>query len=466
MSREKNRLDKRFLHTAQVTLEALTPISIKADDLDPTLDVRLVRDARGLPTIPGTSLAGVLRHLYQQQFESESAVEQLFGAAGTDEHEQASSLSVSFGYVHDAQNRPVRGPIQNTLDITADEVLALLEQVAPVLRDQVAINEYGSALEKAKIDRSALPRGTRFTFEIALVQETSDGQRFDEIISLLHHPLFRLGALTHRGFGRVRIVEIRRQTFNLADELPQWQQWRLTPWHERSAERYQAAPPASDLQYLRLTLQAQDFWRVGEGAAPLGNYEKDPDLCPWHEPVIVWEDDRATVRYKQVTVPASSIKGALRHRTVFHYLRLTGGYDKTALQAAQEAVEPLFGGQADHEAGTGGQGALVLDDIYLENPSTPTLVMHNAIDRFTGGVMRGALFSEEVLWQDQLTLEIWLKPVTLEDKLRDAFRHALKDLAEGRMNLGADFARGHGFFRAVEGHEHIGQLFEQEEARA
>ena len=448
-----SRLNRHYAHVAQVTLEALTPLSIKADDADPTLDVRLVRDARGLPTLPGTSLAGVLRHLYARSGTHDGhlpPVEQVFGAAHGESEQTASALTVSFGYVHDAGDRPLRGPIQQLPDAPADdEVLALLQNVAPVLRDQVAINEYGTALDKAKIDRSALPRGTRFTFEMVFYSDSVDRTLLEHLVSLLHHPLFRLGGLTHRGFGAVSPVRTVLATFNLAEQLREWHSWRHTPWHERRGEAIQAQKPAADLHHVRLELEAEDFWRVGEGEQPLGRYDKAPDLCPWHEPVIQWNGHQAQLKRKQVVVPASGIKGALRHRTVFHYLRLTGGHDADAWQAAQQAMQPLFGSQADHAGGTGGRGALVLDDIYLEGTPRPHVLMHNAIDRFTGGVRRGALFAEEVLWKDRLTLNLWLKPVALDAPLREAFQCALNDLAEGRMNLGADFARGHGFFRAV-----------------
>jgi len=53
------------LAVAQVALEALEPLSIASGAVDPLFDTVLVTDANGLPTIPGSALAGVLRTAYQ-----------------------------------------------------------------------------------------------------------------------------------------------------------------------------------------------------------------------------------------------------------------------------------------------------------------------------------------------------------------------------------------------------------------
>ncbi|MNT84508.1 hypothetical protein D3C72_2245260 [compost metagenome] len=76
--------------------------------------------------------------------------------------------------------------------------------------------------------------------------------------------------------------------------------------------------------------------------------------------------------------------------------------------------------------------------------------MHNRIDRFTGGVIDGALFSEEVLWQTPLNLSIGtLQPqrlAQLDATTRQALQRALEDLSQGWLPLGANGSRGLGVF--------------------
>ncbi len=86
-----------FFYLARLTLETLTPLSIGTGAADGVFDVELVRDANGLPTIPGSSLAGVLRHLYWQTYgESDKEIQRLFGFQSLNEGEP-SKLHVSWG---------------------------------------------------------------------------------------------------------------------------------------------------------------------------------------------------------------------------------------------------------------------------------------------------------------------------------------------------------------------------------
>ena len=56
-----NRLDCSVVHIARFSLQARSALSIGTGGTDGVFDHPIVRDANGLPLIPGTSLAGVLR---------------------------------------------------------------------------------------------------------------------------------------------------------------------------------------------------------------------------------------------------------------------------------------------------------------------------------------------------------------------------------------------------------------------
>ena len=45
------------------------------------------------------------------------------------------------------------------------------------------------------------------------------------------------------------------------------------------------------------------------------------DICPYTERMIKWRNGKASVVSAVAVVPASSVKGALRHRVAFHALR-------------------------------------------------------------------------------------------------------------------------------------------------
>ena len=448
-----------YYHLAQITIECQSPLSIKGDESDPTLDNTLIRDAADNPIIPATSITGVLSHLYKETH-GEDAQKKVFGFA-KDKDSAISSLNINFGYVLNAEQQPQKGAI-HSLSENNDSLLDYLRQLTPVIRDQVKLNEYGTAEDKAKFDRTAVPKGSRFQFEMGLAAQEPDNQTWQNLLGLLSHPKFRLGGLTHRGFGQIKVIEIKQTLLNFKDknDLKKWQNFRQSQnWQDLQPAPETNSKTPSAHKFHTLKLKAEDFWRVGAGSTPLGEYDKIPDALPYTEDTINWEKS-PTDPQRVVTIPATGIKGALRHRTLFHLRRLEQDYDGTTIQEDNPCIIQIFGTAADEQKNSQielpndkqpGIGGLIINDLYLEQHSTPKMMMHNKIDRFTGGVINGALFSEELLYEDTLNLEFYFDPNRLQgldDKAQDAFIAALEDLANGRLPLGAGSSKGHGYFQA------------------
>ena len=83
-----NRLEQAVLHIARFTLQAETALSIGSGGADGVYDHPIVRDANDLPSIPGTSLAGVLRHLWISRTGQASA-DEVFGYQHRDQGAQS-----------------------------------------------------------------------------------------------------------------------------------------------------------------------------------------------------------------------------------------------------------------------------------------------------------------------------------------------------------------------------------------
>jgi len=71
-------------YIARFVVEAATPLAVGSGNKGLTIDRLVIKDANGLPFIPGTSLAGVVRHELKRVIELDTAVEktdlkQLFG---------------------------------------------------------------------------------------------------------------------------------------------------------------------------------------------------------------------------------------------------------------------------------------------------------------------------------------------------------------------------------------------------
>ena len=439
-----------IFYSARVTVECETPLSIKADESDLTIDSRIVRDVNGYPTLPGTSIAGVLRSVARA---CQADDKTLFGAASDDAN--PSQIQVSFGFIHNSHNQPIIGLRPPEQHDSQNEVETLLKDLMPILRDQVALNEYGAAQEGAKMDRTAVPKGTRFSFELNWATDQKNDEQWHKILSWLYHPQFRLGGLTRRGFGKVKVISIKQQVYDFTqpDTLTQWQQNRQLDFNAENGEEishtFQATHNA-DYLHFSLDLEAEDFWRIGQGEKALGtlgkDFDKEPDLKPYTEVVIEWQNQQASLKQQQVVIPASGIKGALRHRTLFHYRRLLDDFSDgiEPCERTNTELKELFG----TTEGEGLAGALIIDDIYLDQTPKHKVMMHNKIDRFTGGTIDGALFSEQLLYGGGFVLNGLIKQGNQSKPLLEAFRLALTDLAEGRLALGGGATKGHGYFQA------------------
>lgn len=463
-------VDRSHFCLARVTLEARSAHGIHSGQGDVTHDVLLVRDANGLPALPGSSLAGVLRSAYRQYIGPEHT-DLLFGHRNrSDQDGQASFLTVGWGLVHDSQNRPIEGL---SPDAATDPLLAFLLNDKPLVRQRVRLAHTGTAEATGKFDVTLIPAGVRYTTLISYWCDGSEPSlhRWQNLLAVLGSPILRIGHGTRSGNGHFEVVDLLHNRWDLRTQAgrrgfadrPRSRADRqgLDPIEQTTPLKSDS--PATDLLPLglqaRLDLAAEAGWRVGGGERSISGvrYDKDkePDLLPQHEICVCWKGDHAhfdETRESRHLLPGSAVKGALRHRVAYHYRCLTGAFAGTEAvlphPEACPAIQQLFG----HAEGDDGMaGVLGFHDVLLKDAATAQL-MHNRIDRFTGGVIGGALFSEEVLWQTQLELRISILPGAerVDAITWRAFERTLDDLANGWLPLGANGSRGLGVFSSAD----------------
>ncbi|MDQ9021836.1 RAMP superfamily CRISPR-associated protein [Acinetobacter sichuanensis] len=437
-------------HILKVVLEAQSAHAIHTGHGDTTHDSLIVRDANGLPTLSGSSLAGVLRHQYQQYF-GEQQTQALFGYAKGSEG-QSSWLNMAWGLVHNSKNLPQEGLLST--EQLADPLLTKLLDVKPIVRQRVRLNEYGTTQDSGKFDVTLVPAGVRYTTWISYWcdgSEQSVSQWQDFINMLVQNPI-RIGQGTRNGYGLFKIEALYQADWDLKTVEGQrayQQRSRQRALHQGFTELTLQEDNIAGVR-ASLNLTAESTWRIGGGEQYLdtNTAERIPDLLPMHETKIEWKNDKGTFVEKDLyLLPASAIKGALRHRIAFHYNCLNGIFiDENDDVGTDEnhAVKTLFGFTKDQDAHA---GLLSIQDIYLSQQATQT-VTHNKIDRYTGGVIRGALFSEHVLWNSEISIKIdILQPQkTIEPSIKQALVMSLEDLAQGWLPIGASGSRGLGVF--------------------
>ncbi|MGS2743863.1 RAMP superfamily CRISPR-associated protein [Halomonas sp. LS-001] len=442
-------------HYARLVLEATTPHGVHSGRGDTTHDVLLVRDANGLPFIPATSLAGVLRHLYAAEH-GETQTRQVFGHAEGDDG-QPSWLNVTAALVNDSRNHAEEGLRDHPQQ---DPVLAFLLDDKPLVRQRVKLGIRGTAADTGKFDVTLIPAGTRYTTFIGYWASDAPEEAaiFDRLLALLNHPAFRLGHGTRSGSGAFRVQALETACWDL--RTPEGREGYCQRPRKRASNKGLTAVSSSKAVMTTtsvtasVALQAEGGLRIGGGEVSLSEPDAQgrlPDLLPQSEPRIVWNGDHARVSEPVPVIPGSAVKGAIAHRLGFHYRRLSGNLlDPANMSPPADTPEPgtisLLGEAVNGDENEGQAGKLLIDDIYLEAPKVLRQT-HNRIDRFTGGVINGALFEQELLWQPPLTLKLTVLAIdslNQDPALCQALNATLEDLASGALPLGANGSRGQG----------------------
>lgn len=455
---------------ARITLQLRSPLHVGTGRGEAGSDAGFVRDANGLPFIPGSSIAGKIRRLTGCQIRDTKSA---FGFQDRDKGE-GSRLIVSNAVIHDASDTPRDGIVPEK-DLTTDPILR--SALIPRWRDHVRLSEQGAAADQGKFDDLSVAAGHRFSFEVEFIHAKTqeDGEFWTSLLAALRSPLFRLGGKTRRGFGGVEIVRIRQSRLDLSQredfaiyrdhpaslsEPGTWQRSEDDPSSRTSASACKGE--SSTLQDLSLTLAPDSFWIFGGGT------DAQADAAPVRDERIVWENNKPQVQTRWF-VPFSSIKGALSHRTLYHARAAAGAWEpcppdqlsseETAALAAHRAI---YGDVKTKDPSTRDQpGRLYGDDVWLgpaeEDLPHEVLQHHVAIDRLTGGALDSALFSDKPLWRDRetgpqtLRIPLFIDPPTKPDTAFTdglaALRKALEDLRAGRLALGGLSGRGYGRFQ-------------------
>jgi CRISPR/Cas system CSM-associated protein Csm3 (group 7 of RAMP superfamily) len=186
--------------------------------------------------------------------------------------------------------------------------------------------------------------------------------------------------------------------------------------------------------------------------------DEQSDQTPVYEQVTDYK--KGKLSDKQILIPASSIKGALSHRTAFYYNKsqklyadnlTTDEERKKYIDENNDAVKAIFGHKKeladDKKTELGQKGKLLLSDCFKEDKKESTKVFdHVSIDRFTGGAIDGALFQEKTIAQrDEWEVEILLEN-DVNEAFVTAFENALDDVCMGMLALGGATTKGHGVF--------------------
>lgn len=438
----------RFL--ARIIIEAKTPLNIGSGNKGIKSDSLVLRDINDLPFIPGTTIAGLLRHTLGND------ADKYMGS-----QEMGSPLIFTEAKMLDSDGTVLDGIIpQEKLN---SEFLANFRQLP--IRQHAKIGDRGATVKGGKFDEEIVLKGVRFCFEMELLSDNDNDTKFKDILNTLNSDTFRIGSGSRSGFGEIEVVGSQCQFKKINLENPEQKEWYLKKssslseiWQDAETIKQETVKTKNWTTY-EIQLNPIDFMLFGSG---FGNDKADMTFV--RESFVDWGTTPAMVKDREqvILIPASSVKGALSHRLAFHYNKLKKIFADDLPEGKKiddfvgknnEAVKAVFGSEG--EKGLGGKmqnkqrGNVLMSDIIQEATASSKILNHVSIDRYSGGAIDGALFNEETLYAKGQSFN--LKLIVNNDAFKDedvktAFENTLRDLCSGMLPLGGGVNRGNGCF--------------------
>lgn len=337
----------------------------------------------------------------------------------------------------------------------------------------------GAASDGALYEHEFLPRGTAFT--IRITAEGRDGEQKNDterkgnkqsegipgpassdtvekllefIVDVLKSDTFSLGGRTGSGQGKIQVIEPKLRRFSGTtdagtlttpadvlnaligqDEEGTSLPLKLGGWSLEKPTRITItwwSPTgifvAEDEKLTKQRKAAQEAENKKKGIEE----EVHEVVYPLRDPSEEWEN-------AQLLIPGTSIRGALRSRASRIARTVLAARDELPTFASHDlheqiAAEPnlvryMFGC-------TEYRGALTVHDCLSKKTGTCVEITHNAIDRWTGGVIDGGLFTEAVY------LGTHWKPIKIDIDLRQLLNNieAEKGPEDDGTTVGADEA--------------------------
>lgn len=358
-------------------------------------DVHVLKNRRGEPFIPGTSLCGVLRDWLTRT--KSDAVTELFGDADT---------------------------MQSSIQ-TDDIKLADFEIIA---RDGVRINGLtGTGEDGGKYDFEAIERGAHGQLRLLInLRGCHSVEKISATVALMLKKLqdgIRLGALTAKGFGLVATENLTANLYDFHNKAD------VAAWLLGEPATETISPSAADD-----AASPKDFIVDAQFQFNSSFIIRDYD---------VGADDKAknisavTLKSrKDFVIPGTSLKGILRHRAEYIFRKLGGD---------AQALDNLMGSStADEKI----KSRFIVAESYVA-PEDFTEVEHtrNKIDRFTGGTLQGTLFTTKPAYQKnrgKATFRLRFEIRDATDAEAGLAIFLLRDLWLGRVALGGEKSVGRG----------------------
>ncbi|MBP5330788.1 MAG: hypothetical protein J6Y89_02940, partial [Lachnospiraceae bacterium] len=379
----------------EVRFSQNSPLRIGNTDSERT-DSDLMLDGRGLPFIPGTSIAGVLRSMIT--------------------YEDANRI---FGYIEG--NNCINSRI-----IIGDAVLPDAAVVGKYKRDGVALNEWG--MVENKFDFEVAESKDNY---VAIFEWSGNDEDYEKDIIGVLEPLFgeiietgiNFGAKTTRGYGFMS-VQVRKKEFDFPGNYENW--LKFSPY---------AAGSFSDPELKGLYNKTADRIEISADISIDGNFSVSNPTSS-REPIEngASPDKVPLKNFNNLPViSGASWAGSFRH----HMNALC-----RSMNIEEENVNLMFGID-DARKYIFSKSKIRFEETEI-SCGQEIVISRNAIDRFTSAPKNTGLFTAEVCYGGTGKLRISFNKNTLTDLQKQLLAASLSDLQLGLLTAGGEGGIGRG----------------------
>lgn len=408
MSADNAGIIKKIVVTGRI--HTASPLLIGSGEDDGHIDIRVLKNRQEEPLIPGTSLAGVFREF-------------IAGVSGSD------TARALFGDIQGSN------PMQSAIII--DDVI--LKNASLVIRDGVGIdNITGVARDGAKYDYEVVERGAvgEIYMLVTLRQchaRMGEAENIEKAVQQIANKLMsgvHVGAITAKGFGRIAGSGIRVAAYDFTQPAAV-KGWLLG--NESGCTVYKAI--AENI------VSEKDFSLNAEFAI-------NGSLIVRTDHYSIADDfDAVQLRSRdEFVIPGTTVKGIIHKQAEKIFRKM--GKDIAVL-------DELMGiSKAEKNSGQVRQKSrLYTEEIYFSESKNVKAAAQsrNRINRFTGGTMDSALFTNQPVWQKDTapTLKLQLRIEDCRPWEAGLLLFVLRDIWTGVVAFGGEKSVGRGTLRGV-----------------
>ena len=385
-----------------VRMELLSPISIgNGDEL--LTDHDCLRNSKGVPFIPGTSLAGVFSHYLSDEMLA------LFTPKIGDEYKQSPYYISDANIVLDDKKRNVSTSIRDGVKLKPDKI----------------------AEDGAKFDFEIVESSTKFDFRIEVIVRDHDNiDKMKKVVDVILHGLnsgeILLGYKSKRGYGKVKIedVKIKEFTKNSLAEMLLFDKYQMDKY-----DQYSIPDIDNENKYDYMQVHLRQV-----GGISIRKYSATAREVDF---------EHVTSNGKPV-IPGTSWNGLIR-RQIAEYL------DDDIISNCCVKINDWFG-EAKKRDTTGRASNIIIEESIIQDAKR-IQITRNKISRFSAGVSNRALFSEVSYFNGDTVLGIKVKKSIEEDpdnsRIIGLISLVIKDIDNGFIALGGQTAIGRGLFKVL-----------------